>query len=187
MNRRLAYILLLIALGTILSATAKYLPLPVVKGAVGVIVLTAFGGLFISFRKKAGLTEQMSGLQKASSVIAYSSALILIIAVILLVFHLRHVGLMLVNVSLIVYIVAAVVGIIAQIKSRRNNGAVPGTMRRISVFGTVIYLGTICTVTGLLFRINHYPGGKVLMFGGLSLVILFFIVAIVYNRQFSRN
>jgi hypothetical protein len=178
-NRRLLHILLLIAFGLILTATAKYLPVPVVLGTLSIFILVSLTLSFISIRKKTAAGGPISGLQKVSGAVIYSSAFGAIIALALIVFHVRYIGRPLLNFSLVLFIVGALVGIIAPAETSNIS---PDVKRQTFVFRGVIYSSIICSVIGILLRINHYPGGKLLMFGGLLFVVLFLIFLIVYKK-----
>ncbi len=182
MNRRVIYILLLIAFGLLLTVGTKYLPMPVIVGVFFVFILVSLTRLFISFRKITAASGPISGLQKVSSAVIFSSAIGAIIASTLIVFHVRYIGRPLLNFSLILFIVGCLIGIIAPTNST-NIG--PDVKRQTFVFRGVIYLGAICTIIGGLLTINHYPGGKIIMFGGLLFIIIFLIFLIIYKKYSS--
>lgn len=179
MNRRVIYILLLIAFGLLLTAGTKYLPMPVIVGVFIAFILVSLIRTFISLRKIAAASGPISGLQKVSNAVIFSSAFGVIIALTLNVSHVRYIGRPLLNFSLVLLIVGALIGIIAPTNS---TNIAPDVKRQTFVFRGVIYIGTICSIIGALLTINHYPGGKILMIGGLSFIIIFLIFLIIYKK-----
>ena len=171
--------------GLLLTATAKYFPPRLFVGALLVFILVSLTLSFINIRKKAAAIGPTSGLQKVSGIIIYCSAIGVMIALLFIVFHMRQIGHPLLNFSLILYIAGAVVGIMAPVKS--INGTITPGVKQAFTLRTILYLCAICTVTGLLLRINHYPEGKFLMYGGLSFLFISLIFLIIRRKHVNMK
>lgn len=55
---------------------------------------------------------------------------------------------------------------------------------KIKYTTVLYYIGMIILVIGFLFRIQHWPYGSQLMYGGLSIVIISGIISVIqYNKK----
>jgi hypothetical protein len=127
-----------------------------------------------------------TGLQKVSSIIIYSSAFGVFIALTLIVLHMRHIGFPLLNFSLILFI-AGIIVLMTALLSSKNAAPNPAFRGQSIIYNNILCLGVICTITGMLLRINHYPGGKLLMFGSLAFTMGFLVFLIIYAMYIKKK
>jgi len=106
-------------------------------------------------KANANQSTQISGIQKVSNNIILAAGFGAMTGLMLIVWGMRSVGLPILNTSLVICIVGFV-GLMAA-PQKPNPVLNPSQMR---VYSGVLCLCIICTLTGLLIRINHYPGGK---------------------------
>jgi len=182
------YLLILFTAALILMATAKYLPIQVeVIAVLSIIILSLLRAIYI-FRKKvrnSGALQQ-TGLAKVSFYIICSSAFGVFISLILVVLKIRPFGQLFLNFSLVCCLLGIFLGIFAPAKLNVS-AAGPAQNRLAFVSGKVIYASGFLMITGLFFRINHYPAGKLLMFAGLITTLGFLIILIIWSKYEKRK
>ena len=149
----------------------------------------------IAIRKKAaaGGDIQVSGIQKVLNNILVASAFGVMFALILIVWHMRYIGFPLLNVSLVICILGfcglLVISILSlcglMIVPQRPNA--PLNPNQSMVAGALLILCVICTLIGMLLRINHYPGGKQLTFYGLASAIITSVIIIIYAGYIKKK
>jgi len=133
-------------------------------------------------KAEADGSKQISGIQKVSNNIILVSAFGVMLGLILIVWHMRHIGLPLLNISLVV----CMVGFIGLMAAPQKPNPVLSPKQTI-VYSWILCLSIICTLTGLLIRINHYPGGKQFEYGGIATLIVSMLVLIVYAKLKKRK
>lgn len=185
MKQKLGYLLVLIVLGSLFLANVQYLPKLVFVIGLSVIALFFSVRSLISLNKKIVFAE-LSGLQKISTILVYSCLFGCITAVVFILCRLRHIGMPLLNFSLGLYIAGAVAGIFAPAK-QSVDGLVLNAGKRSFAVRAFLYLCTICSVSGLLLKINHHPVGKLFMYGGFALMCIFLVAVIMFRKRIARQ
>ena len=149
----------------------------------------------IAIRKKAhsNAGTQVSGIQKVLNNILVASAFGVMLALILIVWHMRYIGFPLLNASLVICILGFVGLLVISILGFNGLMIVPQkpnaalSLKQSLGYGAVLILCVICTLAGMLLRINHYSGGKQLMFGGLVCLLITSVIIIIYAKYIKNK
>jgi hypothetical protein len=142
----------------------------------------------IAIRKKARAAGnlQSSGIHKISDAILIAATFGTMLALALIVWHMQYIGKPLLNYSLVICILGFCLKLFAP-PVQNNTAITPAQKRMQGISSTVIYLCIICTITGLLLRINHFPAGKLLTYWGSGLLLTFLVLLIIYASYLKKR
>ena len=149
-------------------------------------IILSFAGVIITLKNIKKTASKKTGLEKVSSNIIKFSGIGAIVALMLIMLRIPHIGRPLLNVSLALFIVG-IITLIASLPNANNTGVSLALKRQSIIYNTIICLGVICTVIGMLLRINHYPGGKQIMFGSLAFVMVFLVFLIIHAMYVKKK
>lgn len=128
-------------------------------------------------KANANQSTQISGIQKVSNNIILAAGFGAMSGLTIIVWGMRSAGLPILNTSLMICIVGFI-GLMAA-PQKPNPVLNPNQMK---VYSWVLCLCIICTLTGLLIRINHYPGGKQFEYGGIITLLGAIFSFIIYAK-----
>lgn len=172
--------LITIVILVIFAFTARYMPRQVVIWVLLGVLLLYTVRIILSARRAAAGFRDMSRMEKVSAVVFYVAAIGSLIALALAMLHHRALSRPLLNGSLILFMVGSVIGMLAP--PRANEAAQPKKIP-LHIARRVMYLFMIIMVAGLQMRINHYPGGKQVTWGGMISFLFFAFIFAYINKS----
>ena len=151
-----------------------------------VAIVLSLAGVVITFKNIKKTAPKKTGLQKVSSNIIKFSGIGAIVALMLMTLHISNIGHPLLNGSLGLFIIGIIV-LMASLPNANNTAVNPALRRQSIIYNTIICLGVICTVVGMILRINHYPYGKQIMFWSLAFVMVFLVFLIIHAMYTKKK
>ena len=178
---RLAYVLLLIALGLVVTLNVNHLPKKIVLTAFVVTTCIYFIIRLMAISKKALAKDTVpgSGIFKGLDALLIVSTFGTMLGLLLSIWHMRDIGRLIENISLLLCILGFSARLLALLRSN-NTGIAPALRRRRMVLGTVMHLVIICIIVGILLKINHFPGGTMLLYWGTGVFFTFLFSLVIF-------
>lgn len=182
---RLVYILYMISLVLVFTTLhASHL-----TRSIAISVFIALSCIYMIIRLKVirnktrtDPSKQVSSIQKVLNNIIIASAFGVLLALVFIIWHIRYIGMPLLNISL----ATCITGFIGLMAVPPKPNSVLNT-KHTRVYSAIICLSAVCTLIGLLLRVNHYPYGKQLMFGGLAFLVITMILFIIYAKYIKKK
>ena len=174
-------VLLLIALGLVVTLNVNHLPKKIVLTAFVVTTCIYFIIRLMAISKKALAKDTVpgSGIFKGLDALLIVSTFGTMLGLLLSIWHMRDIGRLIENISLLLCILGFSARLLALLRSN-NTGIAPALRRRRMVLGTVMHLVIICIIVGILLKINHFPGGTMLLYWGTGVFFTFLFSLVIF-------